>query len=340
MSKSSAHSRIGSVAVIVLVPHGMDRATSVTRADDASARGADERLRPSSGHVQDGAPVPAEQPVGPCREPSPDLAVQPLALPARHGDVAGERVQQVDVAVGVVRRSPSRTGRSRRRRTARSPRCPLGRRAGPAAAARRSPAATPPRSRRRRPAARRRTGRRRPARRAWPPTSPGVPPAPAARGPGGSAAVDRSSATTSPRRRARTVPPVGTQSSNRALDDVDVEARRGSCGRRRPARRRARRTSGAGHGGPAGASPCPSRTRSPARASRPSRPSPRGGGRTARPGTRAGPVGRGRRRGRTWRRAAPVLRPPIQRARTGAPAGHGFRPDGRVVASAPAHDTG
>jgi hypothetical protein len=31
-----------------------------------------------------------------------DLGVEPLPLPVLHGDVAGERVEQLDVAVGVV----------------------------------------------------------------------------------------------------------------------------------------------------------------------------------------------------------------------------------------------
>ena len=35
-------------------------------------------------------------------EATPDLAVQAFALPVRHCDVSGERVEQLDVALGVV----------------------------------------------------------------------------------------------------------------------------------------------------------------------------------------------------------------------------------------------
>ena len=48
------------------------------------------------------APAPPEQPVGPLTEPAPDLGVQALALPRGHRDVAGEGVEQPDVALRVV----------------------------------------------------------------------------------------------------------------------------------------------------------------------------------------------------------------------------------------------
>ena len=44
--------------------------------------------------------------VGSLREASADLAVQTITLPVLHGDVARERVQQVDVALRVVRGLP------------------------------------------------------------------------------------------------------------------------------------------------------------------------------------------------------------------------------------------
>ena len=48
----------------------------------------------------------AEGPARPLRQAAPDLAVQPVPLPLIHGDMAGERVEQPDVPVGVVPEFP------------------------------------------------------------------------------------------------------------------------------------------------------------------------------------------------------------------------------------------
>src|SRR6266705_1308627 len=66
-----------------------------------------------------------------------DLAVEALAFPVLHGDVAGEGAEQLDVAVGVV--APAMPGRSGGRD--RSSSTPLRRRPGRNAA--RRPAASP-----------------------------------------------------------------------------------------------------------------------------------------------------------------------------------------------------
>jgi hypothetical protein len=44
--------------------------------------------------------------VPPQREPPPDLAVQPLSFPLRHGQVPGERVEQLDVLLRLVNPLP------------------------------------------------------------------------------------------------------------------------------------------------------------------------------------------------------------------------------------------
>jgi hypothetical protein len=50
--------------------------------------------------------VAAEGTVGTERHPPPDLAVETVPLRIGHHDVAGERVEQVDVALRVVDRLP------------------------------------------------------------------------------------------------------------------------------------------------------------------------------------------------------------------------------------------
>ena len=123
------------------------------------------------GDVQDGAPVPAEHAAGALAQAPPDLPVQPLPLPRRHRDVVGERVQQPEIAVGVVADLPVELARPPRRRTSRWPRCQPGGRA-PRRAGRRRAGRLPRRSRRTRPGSRRRTCRRRPGRRGPDPRSP------------------------------------------------------------------------------------------------------------------------------------------------------------------------
>lgn len=56
--------------------------------------------------MQDCAPVTAQPPVGPQGEPAADFAVEPVTLFVRHGDVTRERVEQVDVALGVINDLP------------------------------------------------------------------------------------------------------------------------------------------------------------------------------------------------------------------------------------------
>ena len=56
----------------------------------------------ATGDVQDTAPVPVHEPVGASCETVAELPVQAVSLPALHGDMPGERVQQLDVALGVV----------------------------------------------------------------------------------------------------------------------------------------------------------------------------------------------------------------------------------------------
>jgi hypothetical protein len=57
--------------------------------------------------VQDRAPASAEAAAGPLAQPAPDFAVEPVALPLGHGDVAGEGVEQADVLVGGVLNFPA-----------------------------------------------------------------------------------------------------------------------------------------------------------------------------------------------------------------------------------------
>src|SRR5438132_510967 len=56
----------------------------------------------ASGDLEDPAPVPTHATTGTFGEASTDLAVEAISLPILHCDVAGERVQQVDVALRVV----------------------------------------------------------------------------------------------------------------------------------------------------------------------------------------------------------------------------------------------
>src|SRR6476469_8668213 len=60
----------------------------------------------ASGDLEDAAPVPTQATVRSFGEASTDLAVEAVPLPVLHGDVAGEGVQQVDVALGVVHGLP------------------------------------------------------------------------------------------------------------------------------------------------------------------------------------------------------------------------------------------
>jgi hypothetical protein len=53
-------------------------------------------------NVQDRFPVPSHAAVTPLSQPTADLAIQPIAFPGVHGDVARERVQQADVVLGGV----------------------------------------------------------------------------------------------------------------------------------------------------------------------------------------------------------------------------------------------
>ena len=53
----------------------------------------------ASSHLEDAAPVSAEAAVGSPGEAPADFSVEPVPLPLLHGDVAGECVQEVDVAV-------------------------------------------------------------------------------------------------------------------------------------------------------------------------------------------------------------------------------------------------
>jgi hypothetical protein len=46
--------------------------------------------------------VPPQSTVRPLRQPEPDLAVEPVALPGGHRDVARERVEQAQVFVSGV----------------------------------------------------------------------------------------------------------------------------------------------------------------------------------------------------------------------------------------------
>lgn len=57
----------------------------------------------SPGDVQDTAPVPAQEPIGPACETTTDLPVQAVPLPVLHGYVPGESVEQLDVALVVDR---------------------------------------------------------------------------------------------------------------------------------------------------------------------------------------------------------------------------------------------
>src|SRR6266704_5324529 len=54
-------------------------------------------------HAQDRSPVAAQPSVRALGQAAPDLAVQPVALPAGHRDVAGERVEQPDGATRATR---------------------------------------------------------------------------------------------------------------------------------------------------------------------------------------------------------------------------------------------
>ncbi len=56
--------------------------------------------------VQYCPPVTPDGVVGALAEAATDLAVEALALPVLHGDVAGEGVEQLDVAAGVVDLNP------------------------------------------------------------------------------------------------------------------------------------------------------------------------------------------------------------------------------------------
>jgi hypothetical protein len=54
----------------------------------------DARRGRSASDSEDGSPVPTQASVGAHRESTPDLSVEPVALPRLHRDVSGERVQQ------------------------------------------------------------------------------------------------------------------------------------------------------------------------------------------------------------------------------------------------------
>src|SRR5204863_63818 len=56
----------------------------------------------AAGDVEDRSPVASHGAVRAAAQPETDLAVEPFALPALHGDVAREGVQQLDVSLGVV----------------------------------------------------------------------------------------------------------------------------------------------------------------------------------------------------------------------------------------------
>src|SRR5262245_19327360 len=52
--------------------------------------------------MQDCPPASPQAAAGPLGQPAPDLAVEAVALPLGHGDVAGEGVEQADVLLGRV----------------------------------------------------------------------------------------------------------------------------------------------------------------------------------------------------------------------------------------------
>ena len=64
------------------------------------------RLRAATRDLKDRSPVPPDRMVPAQRQPPPDLAVQPLPFPVRHGQVPGERAEQLDVFFGVVAALP------------------------------------------------------------------------------------------------------------------------------------------------------------------------------------------------------------------------------------------
>ena len=191
------------------------------------------------GDLQHRTPVPPQRVVPAQRQPPPDLAEQPLALPLRHGDVPGERAEQLDVLLGGVDPFPvvMPNGGHLEQPAGLDPGLVVGELAGPQLA--RCRADPPRRSPRRYRRSRRRTGRRRRETRATAAQKARWPPGRAPARPAGSGRRDRSSATRWPRTPGWPAHPAATPRTGPARSRP--RTRPGSDGRPRPVRCRARR---------------------------------------------------------------------------------------------------